>query len=277
MPFRDHLPRLLGRTLNGLNRVAPAYTGDALLRLFGRPRAGRLTPADRVFLESADERKMLAVGEWRVQTYRWNPDGDRPILLLHGWESNTARWEALVERLLPTGRRIVAFDGPAHGASSGNNFTAIDYATCIHHLLQQHPAEAAVAHSMGGVALTYYLAHHAGARMDRMALLGVPSDLEYMMSVFQEILAFDTRSRASLEAAIIRRFDRHPQTFSVRRFCESIEVPTLVIHDRNDELAPLADSEAYARILPGAELLVTEGLGHSLQGEEVFDAIRAFL
>lgn len=275
--FTPNLPHLLGRTLNGLNRVAPAYTGDTLLRLFGRPRTGRLTPADQRFLAGADHREVVAVADWRVQTYVWNPAGEGTVLLLHGWESNAARWEALIGRLLLTGHRIVAFDGPAHGASSGTNFTAIDYAACIDRVLELYPAELAVAHSLGGMALTYYLTAYEKQRVQRIALLGVPSDLEYMMGVFQDILRFNTRSRASLEAAIIRRFDQHPQTFSVRRFCEQIDLSALIIHDRDDELAPLADSEAYARILPDAELVITEGLGHSLQGETVFGAVEDFL
>ena len=275
--FSPNLPRLVGRTLNGLNRVAPAYTGDTLLRLFGRPRAGRLTPADARFLATAERAETVAVAAWRVRTYHWNADGPDPILLLHGWESNTARWEPLIRRLLPTGRHIVAFDGPAHGASSGRNFTAIDYAACIDRMLDRYPAALAVAHSLGGMALTYYLTAYAGSPLQRLALLGVPSDLEYMMGVFQDILRFDARSRASLEAAIVRRFGRHPATFSVRRFCAQIDLPALIIHDRDDDLAPLADSEAYARLLDPAELVITEGLGHSLQGEVVYGAIARFV
>jgi pimeloyl-ACP methyl ester carboxylesterase len=41
-----------------------------------------------------------------------------------------------------------------------------------------------------------------------------------------------------------------------------IAVPTLVIHGRDDPLFPLAHGEALAREIPGAELLVVDGLGH---------------
>jgi hypothetical protein len=43
-----------------------------------------------------------------------------------------------------------------------------------------------------------------------------------------------------------------------------IAVPALVIHGAADPLFPLAHGEALAREIPGAELLVIDGLGHEL-------------
>ena len=43
-----------------------------------------------------------------------------------------------------------------------------------------------------------------------------------------------------------------------------IAVPALVVHGTADPLFPLAHGEALAREIPGAELLVVDGLGHEL-------------
>ncbi len=43
-----------------------------------------------------------------------------------------------------------------------------------------------------------------------------------------------------------------------------IAVPTLVIHGTHDPLLPLPHGEALAREIPGAKLLVIDGLGHEL-------------
>jgi pimeloyl-ACP methyl ester carboxylesterase len=42
--------------------------------------------------------------------------------LVHGWESNASRWENLLPYLKKSGSTI-AIDGPAHGLSSGKEFT----------------------------------------------------------------------------------------------------------------------------------------------------------
>eukprot|EP01041_Mallomonas_annulata_P035493 gene35493-58458_t len=42
-----------------------------------------------------------------------------------------------------------------------------------------------------------------------------------------------------------------------------ITQPTLVVHDRGDRINPFADGTAFAEAIPGAQLLATDGLGHT--------------
>ncbi len=44
----------------------------------------------------------------------------------------------------------------------------------------------------------------------------------------------------------------------------SVSCPTLVVHGRDDVLVPLAGGEDTARSIPGAELVVIDGMGHNL-------------
>jgi len=44
----------------------------------------------------------------------------------------------------------------------------------------------------------------------------------------------------------------------------SVNVPTLVIHGADDPLVPIEGGKATAKIIPGAKLLIIEGMGHSL-------------
>ena len=56
----------------------------------------------------------------------------------------------------------------------------------------------------------------------------------------------------------------------------SVRVPTVVIHGRDDPLVRLPAGEATARAIPGAELIVIDGMGHDLPREvwpRVVDAI----
>ena len=45
-----------------------------------------------------------------------------------------------------------------------------------------------------------------------------------------------------------------------RRCCR---LPILLIHDQNDRQVPVAEAARAAHMLPGAELMVTRGLGHN--------------
>jgi len=50
----------------------------------------------------------------------------------------------------------------------------------------------------------------------------------------------------------------------LRPHAERIACPTLVLHGRDDLMVPLSHGEELARAIPGAELLVLDGEGHSV-------------
>ena len=57
---------------------------------------------------------------------------------------------------------------------------------------------------------------------------------------------------------------------------KTIKVPTLVIHGGDDPLVPIEGGKETAECIPGAELLIIEGMGHSLPSpiwSQVVDAI----
>jgi pimeloyl-ACP methyl ester carboxylesterase len=53
----------------------------------------------------------------------------------------------------------------------------------------------------------------------------------------------------------------------------SVTAPTLVIHGADDPLVPPAHGRATARAIPGAKLLVVEGLGHGIAYPALWDQI----
>jgi pimeloyl-ACP methyl ester carboxylesterase len=70
-------------------------------------------------------------------------------------------------------------------------------------------------------------------------------------------------------AAIIHAGDRTP-------LLRTITAPTLVIHGSKDRMVPLSGGRATARAIPGARLLIVEGMGHDMPRQvwpRVLDAI----
>lgn len=60
---------------------------------------------------------------------------------------------------------------------------------------------------------------------------------------------------------------------------EAIEVPTLLVHARDDTLAPYTSAEAAAGRIPGARLVALDGGGHLMLGQQdvVAGAVSSFL
>ena len=67
------------------------------------------------------------------------------------------------------------------------------------------------------------------------------------------------------------------EDFSIQnRATELTQVEGLVIHDHNDEVAPVTEGRAIAEAW-GARFVETHGLGHKLQSKSVAEIILGFL
>ena len=81
----------------------------------------------------------------------------------------------------------------------------------------------------------------------------------------------DVRERAALSydrgfnpGGVVRQLVAIFASGSRKQALQAIRVPTLVIHGREDPLVPLAAAEDTAAAVPGAQLLVIDGMGHDL-------------
>lgn len=263
----------IGSALNSLALASPSEAGKRILQIFSTPRTGRLQAHDRNFLEAANW-DQLSVQGLHVQYYLWENEGPT-ILLAHGWESNSARWQALIGCLKKQNYRIIALDAPAHGASGGTAFNAILYADFIAAVTEKLHPDFAVGHSAGGMALAYYLHQHPGT-FRKVALLASPSDLRQITGVFADVLGLSARAMQSYAEQVQRKFNHSLDYFSIAEFARSISTDCLIIHDTGDATAPYADAQRIAQNWAGARLITTDGLGHSLQGEVVYRALMEF-
>ena len=264
----------IGSALNSLALASPSEAGKHILRLFCSPRTGRLRAGDRAFLETAEWGKVVAKG-LDVQYYVWENTGPT-VLLAHGWESNSARWQELIARLGQQNYRVVSLDAPAHGESGSTEFNAILYADFIAAVTEQFQPDFAIGHSAGGMALAYLLAHQA-SQFRKVALLSTPSDLRQITGVFGRMLGLSARAMQGYAEQARQKFGHDLDYFSVAEFAKSISIPCLIIHDTGDPTAPHADAQRVAQNWSGAQFITTEGLGHSLQGEVVYRALLEFI
>jgi pimeloyl-ACP methyl ester carboxylesterase len=77
------------------------------------------------------------------------------------------------------------------------------------------------------------------------------------------MLALKKRTRASLRRQFEKRFGRSAKDVSVGAMAPKVRIPVLVVHDDDDNVAPISQGLALAAALPMATLWRTRGLGHS--------------
>lgn len=260
------------KVLNNLVHVSPYLAGNLTYDILSRPRRWLPdTPEQRGFLALARQEKRHLDGE-SIQCYIW-PGGDRSVLLAHGWESGTARWEPLGAVLHRAGYTIYALDAPAHGQSGGAVFTAVHYARVLAPLLESWQPDFLIGHSAGGMSLSYALTQLSLDYQPRAVVLqAVPAELADFIYTFQRTLGLSDTVIEALNATFVRRAGWPFTAFSVSEYSRSFAFPGLLIHDRQDELAPYAGALRMAASWRQADLMTTEGLGHALQSVEVVRA-----
>lgn len=247
---------LLFRTLLSALQLSPPIASRVAYRRFFRPRKSR--PRNVNSLRTYD----LAVRDDRIRVYE---GGEGPaVLVVHGWESSVARLEVLLDTLVANDFRAVAFDMPAHGHSPAQDTDILKITKVIMTLAESAgPFAAAIGHSFGGVCLANAI--RAKLKVSRVVLFSVPSSLTGMIDKYCQVLAIWRPTKIRLVRAIEERlasFDLERE-FDVRLMLQNSGVSTLVIHDRNDQVVPLAESEELRRACADIELFVTDDLGHS--------------
>lgn len=269
---------LIRHFVNTFALISPEKAGQLALRLFAKPRKGRLKPKDRIYLETARWGTVQASG-LKVRYYVWEqPDtGFGPtVLLIHGWESNSARWRNLAGQLHNAGCRVVSLDAPAHGDSDGEVFSAITYSEFIAALMDEMHIDAAVGHSAGGMALTFFAKQYPN-RLSKIILMGVPFNLEYILNQYMAFMGYAPRVLAAMDAYLYRHFGHPLAYYSVEEMAKSLTEPCLIIHDKKDKIVPFSGAERIHQNWKDSVFLKTKGLGHSLQGSTVYEAAKRFI
>ena len=238
--------------------------------LFATPRTFERTDAEDLFLLTGRPFRVHGLAAWR-----WG--SGPPVFLMHGWEGRGSQLRSFVEPLVARGFSVIVFDAPAHGASPGTEATIADFADSLL-ALERHvgrPA-AVIAHSLGTLATL--LAVRRGLSAESVVLISVPSPRE-RLAYFQSALRLPEAVTQKLMRIIEDRVGLPWTGVEGAALAAGLDVPALVVHDRNDKEAPTRNSEATAHALSKATLDLTEGLGHRriLSDARVISEVTSFV
>jgi pimeloyl-ACP methyl ester carboxylesterase len=272
------LQRRLRRFFAFLQALSPSLAGWVALRMFLTPARRRVDTEDAPVLAQA-RRRHLRAGSHHFVAWQWG-DTAPWVVLLHGWGSHAARFGNFIGPLRTAGYSVIGIDAPAHGASPGRQSDLLRFRDCLAEVLRTHsPVHGVIGHSLGGGALLTVLAETSEHHPARICLFGVPSDMDYILESFALMLSLQEPAKASLRRRFEKRFGRTARDISVTAAAKHVRVPVLVVHDEDDNVAPIAQGLAVAAALPGARLWRTQGFGHSgaLRDPATIECVVSFL
>lgn len=274
--FQKLLPKLIGTKLNVTSLFNSKKAALQAFIIFCAPRRGKVLPEQEAYLNDA-KLEVLKHEERTLQSYRWKGTGKK-VLLIHGWESNTHRWHLLITELREKGYDIYAIDAPAHGNSSGKILNVPRYAAAIETAVKAYNPEMIIGHSIGALATIFYQhTYDSPEYLKKLVLLGAASELNDIMQDYKNILGLNTRMMKALEDLVIDRFGYNFKSFSGAAFAKSIQIPTLLIHDKLDKITPVEASRSIHKNIPTSTYIETEGFGHSLYQDSVRTSILKFI
>lgn len=243
------------------SRLLPTLAAPLARKLFCAPRGLRHIVADYSKVPPYEEITLAHRGG-QIRAYGWRLDSGRPrVLLAHGWAGHGLQFAALVAPLLEAGYEVVAFDQPAHGASSGDAVTLPEFARTLRYVADTlGPFHAVIGHSLGGAATAFTLAR--GLAVARAVLIAAPANAELEIQRFARYLRIPETVRAQMQRAIEADEGVRMADMRANVVAPLITTPALLVHDQHDREVSADSALEYAAQWRGAKLMTTRGLGH---------------
>jgi pimeloyl-ACP methyl ester carboxylesterase len=248
-------------------------------RTFFRPGQYEVKSIDREIIEWGNNYRLpFDGGELAVTT--WGSTGPA-VLLMHGWGGARAQMTGFVDPLLFAGYRVVAYDQPAHGDSTGRVTNLLEIAPTMDLIAQREGTfDAIIAHSFGTLITSYALVNRNFPPPSRLVYFGAFNQLLESLPRFQVLAGLSDEIIDGLRAMIYDNFGKDVLDAIVNeKLTSQIHVPALMFHDIADNVTPIEDSRAIARVWGHAHLIETDGLGHrgALQSKSIHEQVVKFL
>ncbi|MBE8727861.1 alpha/beta fold hydrolase [Flavobacterium hungaricum] len=266
----------VGSYINFLSYVRPQKAVELSYALFSQPRLGRLKKEKLPKILRNTQTETFHHNEHHFQTYIWKGN-ETKILLVHGWESNSSRWKKTLPHLQKSGSTIIALDAPAHGQSSGKEFNVPLYAEFINKAVEKYQPEIIIGHSIGGNACVYHQYLFPNTSINKMVVLGAPSDLKTLIDNYVSMLSLNSKMFSLLENRFLTHFNFKLEDFSGQKFATGITIPGFVAHDVSDKIVAFEEGKKIASNWKNSQFIETTGLGHGMHDEELYDKVLEFL
>ncbi|WP_458627476.1 alpha/beta fold hydrolase [Winogradskyella sp. PC D3.3] len=265
----------IGSALNATSLISSKYASKKAINLFASPRKGRYNDDQKRIIETAFYEE-IKHNNLEIATYRWLGKG-KTILLAHGWESNSSRWDYILADLKAQDYNIIALDAPAHGRFDGKQFNAILYAEYISVIAKRFQPDVLIGHSVGAMASVFSLHNYQLPSIKKLVLLGAPAHFTGVFERYKRMMGFNKKISNGLDSIILERFNQPVSYFSTADFTESIEAQGLIIHDKKDRIIPYEDGQLIANRFKNSKFISTTGFGHGLKDASLTPKIIQFI
>lgn len=274
----DSIPKVILFIAKSLQAISTPLTVKFAKKLFSTPIKYK-TPKREFEMDAKSHQELVFIPEIskKIMVYKYG-SGSKNALLVHGWSGRGTQLVKIADQLVELGYTTISFDAPAHGKSSGTSTLMIEFIASVLELERIHGKfDIAIGHSLGG--MTVLNSIKKGLKVDKAVIIGSGNSINDILHDFVKKMklkpAIADLMRTSFEAA----FNESMENYSGSNAAKEVNIPVLVMHDKDDEDVPFTASENIHKTLKNSELYLTENLGHRkiLGNEEVILRIKEFI
>ena len=255
------IPAVIKFTAKTLEKISPKLALKFGLSLFYKPiKFSRPKREDSLYHDAI--KSFFKHKERNIRTYQWLR-GEKKVLLVHGWSGRGTQMNKIIEGFLKNNISVYSFDAPAHNESEGKTTHMYEFVDSIQEMDKKFGSfDLIVGHSMGGVATLNAI--NRGVKSPRVAIIGTPNLIRNVISDFCMNITFSDKMIPRIVDYIENRYDEKIYNASSEFVGSKIDIPILIIHDKDDVDVQYSEAIAIKNKVKNTELFTTKGLGHRL-------------
>jgi pimeloyl-ACP methyl ester carboxylesterase len=190
--------------------------------------------------------------------------------------------QPIANEIADRGMVPVIVEAPAHGRSKGRTSSLPQFARALEYVatkltMNGVSIQGVIAHSLGSSAAAF--AQVRGLPAEKLVLISPPDRPRDFTHMFAQVFGLSERTRARMQRRIEAQEAAYMDAYASQRVAPQLKIPTLVVHDENDNVNPFTSATSWVSRVADAKLHSTQGLGHRkiLRDKNAIDAVVTFV
>lgn len=272
------VPRYIKNTSKVLQTLNKNMAAAFALKLFETPIKYKMPKREQKMYEVSHKSKLTLPESGKEIVVYENKFGSKKVLLVHGWNGRGTQLVSIAKAFKELNYTIVSFDAPGHGKSPKTSANMKHFIEAVFELDKKYNGfDVMIGHSLGGMSVINSLGR--GLQTEKAVIIGSGNTTKAITEDFLGTIGMKQKLTPTLINMFERKYNDKMTNYDVADQALKVNVPVLIIHDKNDKDVPFTAAEAISKNLQNNELLITTGLGHRkiLGDENVIEKIVQFV
>jgi len=246
----------------------------------------------QLFLHNNEKRKQLRLPRGVEQKVVNTPDGainlyqigkGPAIVLVHGWGGGAYQFFSLMRGLKECGFTAISFDHLGHEASESKPATLHQLISTTDYILNRvknshdEGLYSVVAHGLGCMVV----ANAKPALIDQLPLFFIAPIFNYKLYFLRKLsgLKLHQNLLKQYAANFVKNYDKEFARLELANKLKKYSDDLVIVHDRDDNISPIADSVKFTQKFPLARLISTREYGHNrvISSETVWHELKSHI